>query len=92
MLELAFVKKHLRVDSEFTEEDDLIELAINSSVAEAENYCEIKFSEVFPDEIPADIKSALLLIIADNYDKRENRSGLNKSTARNLLNPYRKWH
>lgn len=92
MIFLDLVKKHLRVEIDDCFEDDLIELAIQSAVKEAENYCEIDFQETYGDDLPADIKSALLLLIADRYDKRENRKGENVSAARLLLNPYRKWH
>lgn len=40
---------------------------------------------------PKDVVSALLLLVADAFDKRENRGAISHSAARNLLNPYRKW-
>lgn len=91
MISLELAKKHLRVELEDDYEDDLIELAIESAVKEAENYCEINFQETYEDDLPGDIKSALLLLIADRYEKRENRKGENLTAARLLLNPYRKW-
>lgn len=162
-------KLHLRIDEDYTDEDQLVEIAISSAQKEAENYIErkllkgtvelkmdsfknfdialqsindsiekieyfdvsdvkqelssdkfsfetgysrliCKFKEGLPalaqkddavivkmsfgfdaESCPKDIVSALLLLIADAFDKRENRSSLHESAARNLLNPYRRW-
>lgn len=91
VVSLELAKKHLRIDDSFTEDDDYIRIIINAAKTESENYCEIKFDDVFTDGIPGDIVAANLLLIADAYDKRENRTALHQSVARNLLNPYRKW-
>lgn len=43
------------------------------------------------EDCPKDIMSAMLLQVAESYDKRENRTALHQSAVRNLLDPYRKW-
>lgn len=42
-------------------------------------------------DLPSAIKQAMLLIITESYEKRENRSAVNFTTAEKLLMPYRKW-
>lgn len=41
--------------------------------------------------LPSAIKQAMLLMITESYEKRENRSAVNFTTAEKLLIPYRKW-
>lgn len=171
VIDLTLAKKHLRVDEDYTDEDDLINVAITSARVEAENYIErkilsgsvvvlmnqfesfslpfqsinddvakveykdqdtsefvelsselyttsktytnlfIKFkNEGLPEldlddavvrvtiafgynfeKCPKPIISAMLLFIADAYDKRENRVSMDSNVGYNLLNPYRKW-
>lgn len=169
IIELVLAKQHLRVDEDFTDEDDLIDVAIISSRTEAENYINkkllkgsmvIKMSAftAFAEELvsindavtkveyydsdnqlqelsgenykstrtylyhnvsftgelpevadredavivtvsfgfdfeacPKPIVSAMLLMVGDGYDKRENRTAVYSSAAYNLLSPYRKW-
>lgn len=43
------------------------------------------------ETLPKPIKSAILLMIGDAYEKREDRNVSNNSAANNLLRPYRKW-
>lgn len=171
IITLELAKLHLRVDSGYTEEDPLINVAIGSARVESENYIGRKLlagsvvlkmddftdfsnalqsvndtisaveyyepgdadktaltadsyastktylylngtfkKEGLPevddrddavivtinfgydeDSCPKDIISAMLLQIAESYDKRENRTALHQSAVRNLLDPYRKW-
>lgn len=42
-------------------------------------------------DLPSVIKQAMLLMITESYEKRENRSAVNFTTAEKLLSPYRKW-
>lgn len=171
IITLELAKLHLRVDSDYTEEDPLINLAIGSARVESEGYIGRKlvagsvviqmsgftdFSNALQsvndaissieyykpgdtdktvlstdlytstktylylnvafkkdglpevddrddavivtiafgydkDSCPKDVMSAMLLQIAESYDKRENRTALHQSAVRNLLDPYRKW-
>lgn len=43
------------------------------------------------DSLPKDITSAMLLLIGDAYERREDRGQSNDTAVKNLLRPYRKW-
>lgn len=43
------------------------------------------------DSLPRDILSAMLLMVGDAYEKREDRNQGNNTAVNNLLRPYRKW-
>lgn len=43
------------------------------------------------DSLPRDILSAMLLIVGDSFEKREDRNQGNNTAVNNLLRPYRKW-
>ncbi|MDM1408059.1 head-tail connector protein [Myroides sp. DF42-4-2] len=43
------------------------------------------------ETLPKDILSAMLLMIGDAYEKREDRNQGNNTAVNNLLRPYRKW-
>lgn len=168
---LAQAKKHLKVDADFTEEDDLIETYIGSAQANAEGYMgkavgsqklvivlpgfeavifaaslndsvdkveyypeggdsmetlsdtsytlrkhgleaqELKFREPLPvlpvrddavkvtirrgfsvSDCPKPIRQAILLMVGDSYERREDRGeiGYNSASA-SLMRQYRKW-
>lgn len=169
---LAQVKKHLKVDADFTEEDDLIETYIGSAQANAEGYIgkavgsqklvivlpgfepvifasslndsvekveyypdgsetleilpegsyilskhsleawELKFKEPLPaasirvdavkvtikrgfssSDCPKPIKQAILLMVGDAYERREDRGEVGyNSASTSLMRQYRKWH
>lgn len=44
-----------------------------------------------PEECPEDIQSAMLLMIGDMYERREDREQGNNPASVNLMRPYRKW-
>lgn len=168
LISLALAKKHLRLEADDVEEDELVQIAIVSAISQAENYIErklakseliiyventssfhvekqslndciskvvvleddfeienlpensykttkrgvetyeISFSDVklepgqslaihielgfTAETLPAPIKSAILLMIGDAYEKREDRNVATNSVANNILRPYRKWH
>lgn len=167
LLSLSVVKKHVRLEEEYTDEDELILVYMASAISIAENYIERKLNKgqaVFPDlkggligfermsvndvvskvevvklegdanvietasysqtkfrgeyydlkldnvilgpgesftvtvdygfgsgNLPGDIKSALLLLVGDLFEKREDRNVGDNSVVKNLLRPYRKW-
>lgn len=89
---LTEAKDHLRVNH--TSEDTLIERMINGAVAYAENFInrEIPGKQDPAGEIPADIKDAILLIIADRYENREAAGAeqlYKNPAAENILHFYR---
>lgn len=43
------------------------------------------------ESLPKDIISAILLLIGDSYEKREDRGQGVNTAVKNLLRPYRKW-
>lgn len=43
------------------------------------------------DDCPADIKAAMLLMIGDMYERREDREQGSNPASVNLMRPYRKW-
>lgn len=43
------------------------------------------------ETLPKDILSAMLLMIGDSFEKREDRNQGNNTAVNNLLRPYRKW-
>lgn len=167
LVSLKLAKKHLRLDVDYNEEDELVEVAIASAISQVQMYTEriINKSHVFlfvnnpesfvverlslndsveeveiveegvdsitlpissysqvkrgpehyeivfrdvelrpgqsikvvlsvgydSEDLPGPIKSAILLMIGDSFEKREDRSQGNNTAVNNLLRPYRKW-
>ena len=167
LVSLKLAKKHLKLDADYNEEDELIEVAIASAISQAENYTERKFLkstllikvhkaesfiversslngtvqkvvvveegvdsiplpstsfsqtkrgpehyevsfkdvelksgqslEVSVDsgfdstDLPKPVLSAILLLVSDAYEKREDRNQGNNTVVNNILRPYRKW-
>lgn len=167
LVSLKLAKKHLKLDADYNEEDELIEVAIASAISQAENYTERKFIkstllikvhkaesfiversslndtvqkvvvveegvdsiplpstsfsqtkrgpehyevsfkdvELQPGQslevsvavgydfktLPKSILSALLLMVGDAFEKREDRNQGSNTAVNNLLRPYRKW-
>lgn len=160
LVSLSIVKKNLRIEEDFAEEDDLIQLYLEAAYDQVENFIEqplrlittiytladssnfkierkggndklvkveLQQDEVFKElendeylyfyttdyiqinlpkkgnykihitsgydeeSIPNAIRQAILLIITESYDRRENTSALNFSKANIILSKYRKW-
>lgn len=89
-LTLALIKKHLRIPSDQTDEDDLIAIYQGAAEGWVRNF--LDDDDQVPDE--PDVNAAILLIIADLYENREAQAvnvNINPNPrARNLLDPYRK--
>src|SRR5690606_29907751 len=91
------VKVELQEDGEFKElENDeylLIETAdsVQINFPKKGNY-KVHITSGYDEEtIPNAIKQAILLIITESYDRRENTQALNFSKANIILSKYRKW-
>lgn len=74
MLDMATVKKHLRVDGD--EEDALIGGYLAAAKAHVEQHCDRKLVEVDPVEpeemgLTADVEQAILLVVGHWYANRE---------------------
>lgn len=160
LVSLSIVKKNLRIEEDFTEEDDLIQLFLDSACDYVENFIErplrlittiytiadsssfkidkkgendklikvesqnadayesldddeykvtetpeaiqielpkkgnykIHITSGYDEEtIPSAIKQAILLIITESYDRRENTAAIHFSKANIILSKYRKW-
>lgn len=75
-MDIALVKKQLRVDAAFTGEDDLIQSYIAAATAHVEQHCDRKIVEaapVEPDEmaLTKDVEQAILLLVGHWYANRE---------------------
>lgn len=90
MLTLQEAKLHCRIDH--SEEDLLIYDLIDTATAAVGNYLNLPVSQ-FTGPIPAPIKSAALLLVADLYENREISYAAKhiavSGTFERLLNPYR---
>lgn len=86
---LQEAKDHLRV----LEDDE--DALITSLIAAAEGHVAIYLGDDLPDPMPAPIKSAVLLLVADLFEHRERQvitgvGGFQENpTFHLLLNPYR---
>jgi uncharacterized phage protein (predicted DNA packaging) len=87
MITLDEAKNHVRVDG--TADDAAITAMIETAKTHIENYTGTNYAE---GEIPAPVKSAALILVADLYDNRtlqvETALYTNRTYAQ-LLNPYR---
>ena len=162
LVSLSLVKKNLRVEDDFNEEDDLIELYVDGAYDQVEKFIErpirlqttvftlnageylnvekegendcISKVEYQPENeseyveapdstydviedrnslsivckqnvsyrvsitsgydegtLPSAIKQAILLLVVESYDRRENAPAYVNTKAKSILNPYRKW-
>lgn len=166
VVSLDLVKKHLRIEPDYTDDDELIKLYIESAIDQVVNFTErpltqqttvyttnkfedfvferkalndaiekIEYrataegeSSVLPGtsysvvqqgtetfkvsfkekpaavsvqifikqgytstDLPKVIKQAILLLVTEAYDRRDNNAAVINSKAKNLLQPYRKW-
>lgn len=85
MITLSEAKLHLRVDHD--SEDVAITAMIEASTAAAVDYLGVEL-----DPMPAPVKAAILLQVADLYENRERQSDRpfhGNPTYFMLLNPYR---
>lgn len=73
------VKLYLRVEKEFTEEDELIE----SLIAEGKAYCKNAIGFV-PEESNPIFEKYLLLFVSNAYDNRELTNNSYEKTLENL--------
>ncbi|EMX8646047.1 phage gp6-like head-tail connector protein [Providencia stuartii] len=104
MLSLELVKAHCNIDTDFTDDDKLLALYTESAVKYVENYTRRKLYESessagYQDDpepllLSADVKNAMLLLVGQWYENRENViSGQAFSTqpfaVSSLLQPYR---
>lgn len=73
LVELERIKKHLNIDSEFTDDDEY--LIFLEGVAEdlVQKHIDSNWSEIeaLEGEIPQPLLSAILLFIGNMYDNRE---------------------
>lgn len=87
MVNLATVKQHLRVDHDY--EDDLIQGYLDAAIHSASDY--LNWEEL-PDELPAPVAAAVLLLVGELYENRERQIDsrlVTNQTYQLLLNPYR---
>lgn len=84
------VKQHLRIDSDYTFDDNYIDSLI--SVAQTVISNDIQRDLSTYDEIPTPLKHAMLLLIGDYYNNREDSNDLKMNTIPNgikrLIAPY----
>ncbi|MGJ0638033.1 head-tail connector protein [Xenorhabdus bovienii] len=104
MLSLDLVKQHCKIESDFHDDDDLLNTYIGASVKYVENYTR---RSLYPDKeakgyaddpdhllLTADVQAAMLLLIAQWYENRsaasvgQSVSSLPFSVVA-LLQPYR---
>ena len=96
---LAVVKKHLRLSSLDTSEDDLILLYMGAAEGDIKNYIDGDIpgiSDSPPSAPPFPIQAAQLLIIGGLYENRESETVggtrnqiMDNPAVKRLLNPYR---
>lgn len=71
-LTLSDIKKHLNIDSDFTDDDTYLESLEAVAIGIIERDIDYKFSEM--QTLPDALKHALLLVIGNFYDNRESLS------------------
>ena len=72
-LDLGRIKKHLNLDSGFTDDDDYILLLEDVAEKTVERHIDCSLSDLQAEsgELPAPLLQALLLYIGDMYSNRE---------------------
>ncbi|WP_413513254.1 head-tail connector protein [Myroides odoratus] len=71
---------------------EIYEVSFKNVTLEPEQQLKVTIELGFDSEtLPKDILSALLLMVGDAYEKREDRNQGNNTAVNNLLRPYRKW-
>lgn len=92
MITLEETKLYLRVDQD--DEDDAIETMMLTAMFAAADYLNMKPSDLMmaEEELPAPVRSAMLLLVGDLYMNRElqaDKQLYENKTYERLLNPYR---
>lgn len=90
MLTLTETKMHLRVDHD--DEDTYIMALIEAATASVADYLDMVLADMETEPMPAPVRSAILLRVADLYEHREaqtDRPLTVNATFAQLLNPYR---
>ncbi len=85
MITLLEAKAHCRIDGD--DDDAELTAMMAAAAAHVENYL-----NVLPDPVPAPVKAAALLLVADLYEHRESQTEAvlySNRTFMALLNPYR---
>lgn len=87
---LAEVKQHLRIDIEYTYDDEYLNTLI--TVAQAVISNDIQRDLTSYPELPSPLKHAMLLLIGDYYNQREDSNDLKINAIPNgvkrLISPY----
>lgn len=84
---LKEVKAHLRLDSE--EEDQYLSSLILAAIDYVERYLGRSLAELSSPHLPASIKHAVLLAVADFYENRTTATIHNPTSLQSLLGLYR---
>ena len=83
MLTLEQIKKLIRVSS--NEDDEMLQLRMNSAIAEATRY----LNEALPPNIP-EVWSAIVMLIQADYEGDPLKRGDYRCVAEQLMNPHRR--
>lgn len=74
LITLQRIKKHLNIDPDFTEDDDLIGLYADAAVDAVSRHLSLDqpLDELYATEpVPAAIQNVILLLIGEMYNRRE---------------------
>lgn len=75
MLDLELIKKHLNIDSEFTEDDDYLDMLKDVATKVIERHIDHDINDLSVDgDLPLPIQQAALLYIGNMYANRESIS------------------
>jgi len=75
-MDVSLVKRHLRLDPDFTDEDTLVQGYLDAAVAHVEQHCDrriVNGEPAGPDEmtVTKDVEQAILLLVGHWYSNRE---------------------
>ena len=87
IVSLKEVKAHLRLDS--LEEDDYLNSLIFAATDRVEQYLDKPLADFDKKGIPAGVRHAILLMVADFYENRTTLTVQNQTLFQSLLAPYR---